>query len=351
MTQMSQDDLRQNVSNIRAKLEEKRKTSFLTDKRPLKSASKSATSAVNFTCTRTLKGHYGKIYALQWSGKDSNFLVSASQDGKLMVWNALTTNKRVAIPLRSSWVMSCAYSPDGKMVACGGLDNLCSVYKIRDNDAGFVYRAAHRELQQHEGYLSCCRFINGSEIITSSGDATCILWDIENRQAKRVFSGHTGDVMSVSLNGNDNGNTFISGSCDQTAKLWDVRDNKRDAIKTFTGHKSDINTVQWFPDQMCFGTGSDDANVFLYDTRAYCLMNSYAEKSYGGVTAIDFSKSGKYLFAGYDEKPFSTVWDTLSANKLQDLPDQTHRTSCLGVNNDGTALCTGSWDMELKVWA
>ena len=48
-------------------------------------------------------------------------LVSASQDGKLIVWDAYTTNKVHAIPLRSSWVMTCAYSPTGNFVACGEL--------------------------------------------------------------------------------------------------------------------------------------------------------------------------------------------------------------------------------------
>jgi guanine nucleotide-binding protein G(I)/G(S)/G(T) subunit beta-1 len=36
-------------------------------------------------------------------------------------------------------------------------------------------RAAH-ELTAHDGYLSCCRFIDEKNIITSSGDSTCIYW-------------------------------------------------------------------------------------------------------------------------------------------------------------------------------
>jgi len=71
---------------------------------------------------RTLKGHLAKIYAMHWA-EDKVHLVSASQDGKLLVWDGLTTNKVHAIPLRSSWVMTCAYSPSGGFVACGGLDN------------------------------------------------------------------------------------------------------------------------------------------------------------------------------------------------------------------------------------
>ena len=150
---------------------------------------------------RTLKGHLAKIYAMHWS-TDNRHIVSASQDGKLIVWDAYTTNKVHAIPLRSSWVMTCAYSPSGQFVACGGLDNICSIYSLKG--AGSSMNAGQplgqitkvsRELSAHTGYLSCCRFINDRQIVTSSGDMTCMLWDIETGTRVQEFNDHTGDVM------------------------------------------------------------------------------------------------------------------------------------------------------------
>ena len=129
---------------------------------------------------------------MHWAA-DRRHLVSASQDGKLIVWDAYTTNKVHAIPLRSSWVMTCAYAPSGGFVACGGLDNICSIYSLNNKD-GIGARGA-RELSAHSGYLSCCRFINDRQIVTSSGDMTCILWDIEAGARIVEFSDHTGDVM------------------------------------------------------------------------------------------------------------------------------------------------------------
>jgi hypothetical protein len=41
--------------------------------------------ATNLKRRRILKGHFGKIYACQWSDMDSKHLVSAAQDGKLIV--------------------------------------------------------------------------------------------------------------------------------------------------------------------------------------------------------------------------------------------------------------------------
>ena len=45
---------------------------------------------------RILKGHQGKVLAIDWSN-DKRHMVSTSQDGKLILWDAFTTNKEVRI--------------------------------------------------------------------------------------------------------------------------------------------------------------------------------------------------------------------------------------------------------------
>ena len=239
---------------------------------PVRAVAQSHTDAlprIGMKPRKALKGHLAKIYAMHWS-TDRRHLVSASQDGKLIIWDAYTTNKVHAIPLRSSWVMTCAYAPSGNYVACGGLDNICSVYNLSSRDG--PTRVA-RELSGHSGYLSCCRFINDRRILTSSGDMTCMLWDVETGSKVTEFADHLGDVMSISINPT-NQNVFVSGACDAFAKLWDIRTGK--AVQTFAGHESDINAVQFFPDGQAFGTGSDDATCRLFDIRADRELNTYA---------------------------------------------------------------------------
>ncbi|KAL9563477.1 hypothetical protein ACKAV7_012385 [Fusarium commune] len=279
---------------------------------------------------RTLKGHLAKIYAMHWS-TDRRHLVSASQDGKLIIWDAYTTNKVHAIPLRSSWVMTCAYAPSGNFVACGGLDNICSIYNLNQQRDGPTRVA--RELSGHAGYLSCCRFINDRSILTSSGDMTCMKWDIETGQKPQPYQS----------------NTFISGACDAFAKLWDIRAGK--AVQTFAGHESDINAIQFFPDGHSFVTGSDDATCRLFDIRADRELNLYGSESIlCGITSVATSVSGRLLFAGYDDFECK-VWDITRGEKVGSLVGHENRVSCLGVSNDGTSLCTGSWDSLLKIWA
>jgi len=309
----------------------------------------------SFRQKRILKGHFGKIYAMHFDGDDdasidNKKLVSASQDGKLIIWNAISTNKLHVIPLRSSWVMTCAYSRNG-MVCCGGLDNLCSVYKVPNSmDGNPQTSKPAAELAQHEGYLSCCRFVGGDdkEIITSSGDSTCIMWDVEHKTPKAVFNAHTQDVMSVSIMPSKQ--TFVSGSCDATAKLWDYR-AKNGCVHSFPGHESDINSVQFFPDGMAFATGSDDSSCRLFDIRAYKQINNYSSnRILCGITSVAFSNSGCYLFGGYDDY-HAYVWDTVTGACMEQIIGHENRVSCLGVSNDGLLLCTGSWDALLKIWA
>ena len=273
---------------------------------------------------RNLKGHLAKIYAMQWS-TDNRKLVSASQDGKLIIWDAYTSYKLHVISLRSSWVMACAYAPSGRMVASGGLDNVCSIFTLpsfssdisqsqssalttriepvqrlnRPQLSNLRITRATRELIGHEGYISCCRFVSDSQILTASGDKVCILWDVERGSSIQRFLDHSGDVMSVAINPKDP-RIFVSGACDSLAKLWDIRTGK--CVQTFTGHGMDINAVAFFPNGDAFGTASDDASCRLFDIRADRCLAKYSSPSIGsGITSLDFSKSGRLLFTGHDD--------------------------------------------------
>jgi guanine nucleotide-binding protein G(I)/G(S)/G(T) subunit beta-1 len=239
--------------------------------------------------------------------------------------------------------MTCAYAPSGSFVACGGLDNICSIYSLKNREGNV---RVSRELPGHTGYLSCCRFLDDNKIVTSSGDMTCALWDIETGQQSTTYTGHTGDVMSLSLS--PDMRTFVSGACDASAKLWDIRDGM--CKQTFPGHESDINAVTFFPQGTAFCTGSDDATVKLYDIRADQELAQYSHDNIiCGVTSVAFSKSGRLLMAGYDDFNVN-VWDTLRVERAGVLAGHDNRVSCLGVTEDGMAVCTGSWDSFLKIW-
>ncbi|XP_064608165.1 guanine nucleotide-binding protein subunit beta-5-like [Liolophura sinensis] len=301
---------------------------------------------LNIKSRRVLKGHQGKVLCMDWS-TDKRHIVSSSQDGKMLVWDAFTTNKEHAVTMPTTWVMACSYGPSGSVVACGGLDNKCTVYPLSlDEDPASKKKA----VATHTSYLSCSTFTSSDQqILTGSGDSTCALWDVESGQLIQSFHGHHGDVMSIDLSPSETGSLFVSGGCDKMAMIWDMRTGE--SVQVFEGHESDINSVRFYPSGDAFATGSDDATCRLFDLRADREVNCYKKESIiFGCNSVDFSVSGRILYGGYNDYTVN-VWDVLKGNRISILYGHENRVSCLGVSPDGTALCTGSWDYTLRVWA
>jgi len=335
------------IDALTEELKQVRQNKFTGD--DLQKASPNAdTFAHDFKVCKSLTGHFGKIYALDWSD-DRTTLLSAAQDGSLIVWNALSTNKLHMIQLDSSWVMACAMSPSGKLTASGGLDNLCTVYNLPDEPILEENMQADKQLSKHTGYLSGTTFLGEEKIISSSGDASCILWDIKSGKPSRMFKGHISDVMGVSLF--PDSDLFVSGSCDHTCKVWDHRDQKANVL-TFAGHDKDINAVDVSRSGNFFCSGGDDSKVILHDLRAMGLLQVYGDdtKDTSAITSCAFSQTSRIIFAGYDNAT-CFAWDSLTAEHKEFLNTHDTRVSCLGVNADGTALCTGGWDHHLRIWA
>uniref|UniRef100_A0A8C1VC88 Guanine nucleotide binding protein (G protein), beta 5b n=1 Tax=Cyprinus carpio TaxID=7962 RepID=A0A8C1VC88_CYPCA len=263
---------------------------------------------------RTLKGHGNKVLCMDWC-RDKRRIVSSSQDGKVIVWDAYTTNKEHAVTMPCTWVMACAYAPSGCAVACGGLDNKCSVYPL-SLDKNENLAAKKKSVAMHTNYLSSCSFTNSDmQILTSSGDGTCALWDVESGQLLQSFHGHSADVLSLDLAPSETGNTFVSG----------VRSSK---------HHLHIYSC-----------------CRLYDLRADREVAIYSKDSIiFGASSVDFSLSGRLLFAGYNDYTIN-VWDVLKGTRVAILFGHENRVSTVRVSPDGTAFCSGSWDNTLRIWA
>lgn len=311
----------------------------------------------NVKCRRTLKGHFGKITALDWSA-DSTTIVSASQDGNLMLWDALTTSKKQNIRLKSAYVMSVCMDATGQYVAAGGLDNACTIYNTGTGQLT-------TELVSHEGYLADCKFFHSPDkMLTASADATSLLWDVNKGQIIDTFAEHKSNLTAAALNGPA---TFLTASTDKTIKLWDVRTSaKGGSIQTLTGHAGDVNGITVLPGSSGHSlvSCSEDETVRVWDLRAYGEVSQFGllqqetdrdpfEDENTGFTSISASKSGRLVFCGHPEGSV-VAYDVLGATKdpayvLNNAHEE--YVSCVKVSPSGDGLCTGSWDFNLKIFA
>lgn len=311
----------------------------------LKSTVKDA-SLTPLQCRNTLIGHMGKVWTVSWSEDNRRFL-SSSQDGKLIIWNALTTFKIAAIPLKNLWVMCAALSPKGNWCASGGLDNNCCVYSCTPKEGEMISSEPAFNLEGHSGYISAVKFIDDTTLLTSSGDQTCIQWDISQGKIVSTFKGeHTADIINLGVSPDKS--LFVTGGVDQTTKIWDIKSGK--VTHTLRGHTKDINSCQFFPNGLSVLTGSEDGSCKLFDIRSNNELLTYKREKSDPCSSVSFSKSGRFFFAGYGDNTIC-AWDTLKGKKVQEIKGHQQKVSYVSVAPDGSAILSASWDKTIKVWA
>lgn len=357
---------------------------------------------------KTLKGHFDKVSSCAWY-PDSSHLVSSSQDGYLLVWDAVRGLKNNLVELDDPYIMGCDVSHNGKLVATGGLDNTCIVYKLGTeiNEDG-RNTGLLSILRDHKEYISDLSFLHKSstQLITSSGDKSCILWDTSKGGYIRHFYGHLGDVLSLSVNKNDennsNSNLFVTSSSDRLAMLWDIRDPLA-SRKYLVNSRYDTSEIEFFPDGNCFACGCDDGIIKIFDIRSdgelssygidkmrkyvnsqglkssipsYMNNNSNSSASFNfdqqdqrsvsakslqsniqasidnpGVLSLDFSKSGRLMFSSYAESTSIFVWDIINGEIVGSLNGHGGVVSKVKVSPDGLGVATASRDETIKIWS
>lgn len=302
---------------------------------------------------RLLKGHNGKVLCLDWA-QDKRRLVSSSQDGKLIVWDAFPNSSKQehVVTLPTTWVMACSFAPSGNFIAGGGLDNKITAYPLYAEDDSSLKK---RPIGTHTSYTSCSMFLgNDQQILTGSGDSTCALWNVECGALIQSFQGHLADVLSLDVSPSETGNTFVSVGCDRKALIWDTRIGhcgQNQFIQSFKAHQADINSVKFYPSGDSIVTASDDTTCRLYDLRADREVAVYQKSSIlFGINAVDLSISGRILFAGGNDYSIH-VWDVLRCNRICILYGHENRVTSVRVSSDGTALASSSWDHTIRIWA
>ncbi|KAL5293063.1 hypothetical protein ACFFRR_011687 [Megaselia abdita] len=299
---------------------------------------------IRWSCKKSLKGHINKVNSVHFSG-DSRHCVTGSLDGKLIIWDTYSGNKVQVIPLRSAWVMTVAFSPSGNFVACGGMDNQCTIYDVNNRDSSGVAKMV-RELMGYEGFLSSCRFLDDGHLITGSGDMKICHWDIEKGQKTMDINGHAGDIAGLCLS--PDMNSYVTGSVDKTCKLWDVRDQGHKQM--FFGHEMDVASVYYHPNGQAFATCSEDKTCRMFDIRADQELCQYeAPGKNAGFTSCVLSSSGRYLIASAIENGIH-AWDAMKGTHNGILNAHENRVTCISITPNGMALASTSWDQYGKVW-
>jgi WD40 repeat protein len=146
---------------------------FLTAWHPLPGGSSSA-------LRRTLRDHTGKVSGCAVS-TDGSYIVSASYDQTLKVWDAATGAVRFTLMGHTGTVRDCAVSGDGSYIVSASDDHTLKVW-----DAGTG--AERLTLKGHIDWVSgCATSVNGRFIISASYDQTLKVWNTQMGQCILTF--------------------------------------------------------------------------------------------------------------------------------------------------------------------
>jgi len=308
---------------------------------------------------RVLAGHAGKVNCIHWAGPftDYSFQICSADDmGNIIIWDGLWGKQKKKISAAKTWLMCCTFETlENQFLACGGMEGKALIFKVnsklgRREDQSKLATGPMAEFQGHSGNVTCCLFLDTKYLVSGSSDSSLMVWDLPEERSILTYNDHTNDVLSVA-GYNENYNYVASGSSDTSARLWDIR-IKHPLLRTFEGHDSGVNTVQFSSGRsQTIATGSEDSSIRLYDLRAYKELAIYKkENTYASINSIAFSRSGRLLFAGCDDRKIK-VWDVLKeGDPILEIDAHTNVIKSVGISSDGYVLASGAHDNEVKLW-
>src|SRR5262245_44344543 len=229
-----------------------------------------------------------------------------------------------------------AQSPDGKLLATGGLDGTVRIWEIA---TGNLVRA----LIGHDSYVYGLAFSPTGRYLASGGsfDATVRIWEVATGQPLKILKGHPAYVTQVAWTP-DGKRMVAGGGTSGEVSVWDVATGLKRTKASLGQH---ILSIAAHRDNFHAAFVTTESAVLILDLatgKTTKVMGETANKYY----SLGWSPSGKLLAAGSSKGTF--LHDAETGKVVAKLE---------GVGNvvdwsaDGRRLATASQaDATIKVW-
>jgi WD40 repeat protein len=228
-----------------------------------------------------------------------------------------------------------AMSPDGKLVATGGLDG---IIRLWDVESGRLVRA----LVGHDSYVYGLAFSRGGKYLASGGsfDATARIWEVATGQPLKKLTGHPSWVSQVAWS-SDGKKLIGEGGVSGDISVWTISTGMITA-KCSLGQY--VISLSADPAADRFAAVTNESAAFIIDA-----ANGKTERKLGAPAdkfiRLAFSPDGKVLAAGAAKGTFLYDPNTGKVGRTLDAV-----ATSLDWSADGTRLATASPDATLRLW-
>ncbi|KAL5572420.1 hypothetical protein UlMin_022017 [Ulmus minor] len=215
----------------------------------------------------TLEAPPSEVWQMQFDPKGTILAVAGGGSASVKLWDTATWNLVATLPIprpeatkpsdknnSKKFVLSVAWSPDGRRLACGSMDGTISVFDV----------GRSKFLHHLEGHYMPVRALAYSPadpqlLFSASDDAHVHMYDAVGKTLIGAMSGHASWVLSVDAS--PDGTAIATGSSDRTVRLWDI--GMRAAVQTMSNHADQVWGVTFGPGRLA--SVSDDKSISLYD--------------------------------------------------------------------------------------
>ncbi|KAL7056421.1 hypothetical protein AAHC03_020796 [Spirometra sp. Aus1] len=197
---------------------------------------------------------------------DGEYLISASNDTTVKVWNARTGFCMSTLPTHKDYVLALAYAQHREEVASAGLDHaifLWDVKTLRNLTPKNNTVTTSSFNDEKDSIYSLAMDPAGSILVAGSPDKLIRMWDPRTCQQIGQLRGHTDNVRALIVRPDTH--EIISGSSDGTIKIWSV--GMRRCNETIRRHSEGVWTLQTNKAWTHVFSSGRDKRIYMTDLR------------------------------------------------------------------------------------
>lgn len=287
-----------------------------------------------------LEGHREWVMSVAYS-RDGKELASASKDRTVRFWNPESAESIGEAIKNADHMRAVTYSPDGRWIATAGHDFTIQLLEAATKIPQATWRG-------HENFVTSLAWSGDSQMLVSgSDDGTIRRWDVATRQQLPEIGRHESAVSAVAFSAETN--LIASGGKDHGVRLWDAQFMQ--SLANLTGHVDEVRSLAFTRNGRWLASGSKDGTVRLWEVEKRKFEALLAPQE-GRVYAVAFSPDDRRLAVGCGDWGYGVVklWNVETRQLWTTLSGPSAFVHSVAFSPDGSRLAAGGGDWGIRIW-